>query len=185
MMSAASRPRRPGRNAPAASERARDLPLACLPLAIQILEQRRGVGIRVRRVDEDAVDRRGPRVHLAGDRDETRQLVRRVRIGEERSNVWAIRQRHRLVVTDDRHVEDGLEDPALRREQPVHGGWRHVGEGADGIDRRGPVAAFEEQGPGGVDDRGPRQAGPGLATSAGGPPSLVGRRHVLRLPLSI
>ena len=38
--------------------------------------------------------------------------------------------------------------------------------GADGLDRRGPVAAFEEQGPGGVDDRGPSQAGPGLAAFA-------------------
>jgi hypothetical protein len=180
MMSAASDAWSQGASA---SQRACDPPLACAPLAVQILEQRRGVTIRARRADEDAVDRRGPRIHVGGDRNEPRQLIFRVAIGEVRSNLRSIGQRHRLVVTGDRHVEKCLEDPALGGEQPVHGGWRHARVGADGLDRRSPVAAFNEQGSGGVDDSGARQAGPGLAAFTRG--SLFRGRHVLRLLLSI
>ena len=166
MMSAASRSRSLGRNAPARANERAIRPWPSLPLASQFIEERRRVGVRARRADEDAVDRRGPRVHLGGDSDKARQLALRVWIGEQRSNVRAICQRSCLIVTDDRDVEEGLEDPALGREQSVHRGRRDVRDGADGLDRRGPVAAFEEQSPGGVDDRGPSQAGPGLAAFA-------------------
>ena len=127
-MSAASRSRSFGPQRAGASQRTRDPALAFVPLASQFIEERRGVGVRARCADEDAVDRRGPRVHLGGDSDKARQLVLRVWIGEERSNVWAIGQRNCLIVTDDRDVEEGLEDPALGREQSVHRGRRDVRE---------------------------------------------------------
>ena len=90
-----------------------DPALAFLPLASQFIEKGGRIGVRARRADEDAVDRRGPRVHLGRDADKARQLVLRVGMFEQRSNGWAICQRDCLIVADDRDVEECLEDPAL------------------------------------------------------------------------
>ena len=47
------------------------------------------------------------------------ELVR-VGFGEQRGDVWPFLHRQRLVVTGDGRVEQGLEDPELRGEEPVH-----------------------------------------------------------------
>jgi hypothetical protein len=75
----------------------------------------------------------------------------------------------RLVVAGDRGVEQGLEDPELRREEAIHGRSRHVGAGADRLDGRRHVAALDEQLACGLDHGAAGQSGAGLA-----PPTLVG-----------
>src|SRR6266536_1620412 len=71
-----------------------------------------------------------------------------------------------LVLTSDGDIKQCLDDPELGREQPVHRRGRDIGLLADGLDRRCGVAAFEEQDPGGLDDRFAGQAGPRLAALA-------------------
>ena len=44
--------------------------------------------------------------HLAEQRGKPRQLVPRVLVREERTNLRAVRHGDRLVVTSDRHVEE-------------------------------------------------------------------------------
>src|SRR5437660_2588879 len=84
---------------------------------------------------------------------------------------------NRLVVTHDRDVEQGLEDPELRGEEPVQRRLRGVREVADRLDGGRCISALEEEGPSRLDDGGPGTAGKWLP---GGP--LTGPR---RLELSI
>ena len=72
------------------------------------------------------------------------------------------------MVADDRDVEERLEDAVLRREQPVDGGRWDVGQLADGLHRRRPVAALEEELARRLDDGGAGQAGPGLVRPGSG-----------------
>jgi hypothetical protein len=119
-------------------------------------------------------------VHASGDGDEARQLLARVVGVEERADLWPVGHRDVLVVADDGHVEQGLEDPVLGREQAVHRRRRDVGQLADRLDGRRPVAPFEEQAARRLDDRGPRQARPRLVPPGAG---RLSWRHKLRLAL--
>jgi len=86
--------------------------------------------------------------------------------GEQRADVRPVRQCDGLIVAGYRDVEQFLEDPELRGEQPVHRRGRDVRLVADGFDRRPGVATFEEQRPCGLDDRGAGQASTRLAAPA-------------------
>src|ERR1700722_13795444 len=59
-----------------------------------------------------------------------------------------------------------MEDPRLGGEQPVHRRLRNIRQVADGLDRGCGVAAFEEKGPRGFDDRSASQAGTCLTARA-------------------
>src|ERR1700745_3271082 len=80
--------------------------------------------------------------------------------GETNPPTWrAVPHGHRLVVASDRDVEQGLEDPELGGEQPVHRGLRGVRAVADRLDGRGGGAALDEQALGRLDDGRPGGAG--------------------------
>ena len=145
------------------------MPLLALPG--ELVEQRGRVGVGPGGAHEDAVERRDPLVHLRGEADEPCELLAGVRPLDQRPDVGALGHGDGVVVTRDRHVEEGLEDAVLRREQPVHGRRRHLRALADGLDRGRSVAPLEEQGPSGVDDGGPGESRSGLS------------RHELRLAL--
>jgi hypothetical protein len=72
--------------------------------------------------------------------------------------VGLVRQWDGLVVTGYGDLEHCFEDPEFGREQPVDGRRRDIRQVADGLDRGGGVAAFEEQGPGRLDDGGSGRA---------------------------
>ena len=164
-----------------ARQRPADHPLSLLALPGEIVEQRRGLWVGAGRADEDAVEGRDPFVHLHDDLDEAGQLLLRIAVGDERSDLGSLGHRDGLVVADDRHVEQRLEDPVLRREESVHG---RGGDGrllADGLDGGRPVPALEEQAARRVHHGGSRQARPGLVWPDGG---RSGGWHDLRLALS-
>ena len=108
----------------------------------------------------------GPAPGVDGDVDagETGQQLLGVRLGEERSDAGLVLHGEGFVVAGYGDVEQAGQDPELGGEQPVDGGWRDVGAVADGVDRAGRVAAFEEEGPGRLDDCPAGQAGACLAT---------------------
>ncbi len=143
-----------------------DLRLAELPVPRLLGEQGSRVRIGGRRAHEDPVNRLGSRHDAAGDAGETRQLVPGISVREKRTDVGPVIQRDGLVVTGYGDVEQRLEDPQFGREQPVHRRGRDIRQVADGLDRRSGIAAFEEQRPCGLHDRGTSQAGPGLAALA-------------------
>src|SRR6185295_11979136 len=95
-------------------------------------------------------------------RDEASELGRWVGVAEEGLDVGTVGHGNVVVVPGNGDIEERLEDAALGREQPVHGGGRYVGERADGVDRRGPITTFQEQLACRVDDRGPSESGAGL-----------------------
>src|SRR5581483_1360044 len=70
-------------------------------------------------------------------------------------------------VTADRDVEHRLEDPELRREQPVHRRRGRVRAVADRLHGRGGIPALEEQLSGRVDNGRVRTAGSGLENACG------------------
>ena len=90
----------------------------------------------------------------------------RVGLGEPRGDLRSALHREWLVVTGDGGVEQGLEDPELRGEQPVHGRGGHVGVLADCVDGGRHVAAFDEQPSGRVDHCSTGEARAGLTTLA-------------------
>ena len=108
------------------------------------------------------MNRRGAGHQVAEQRRKTCQLVPRVPVREQRTDLWAVRHRDRLVVTHDRDVEHGLQDPELRGEQPVDRRLRGVGEVADRLDGRRDISALDEESAGRVDDGRPGAAGTGL-----------------------
>ena len=163
MRSAASRCRTPGRSAPACGERAGDLALALVSLVLVVGEQCRRRRIRAGRAGEDAVDVAAPSVDGDGDGGEPGEQLLGVSFGEQASDRRSLLDRQGLIVAGDGHVEQCLEDPELRGEQPVHGRRGHVGAVADGVDRRRLVAALEEEVPGCVDDGSAGETGAGLA----------------------
>src|SRR5512134_2320064 len=81
---------------------------------------------------------------------------------EKRLNLGSIGHGSVLVVADDGHVEERLEDSELRREQPIDGCQWDVGGLADRFDRCRSVATLEEQVVCRLYDSGSRQARSGL-----------------------
>ena len=143
------------------------------------------IGIGAGGAHEDPVDRRGPGVDGDADRRQSGQPVRRFRRAEQRLDVGPLGDRHRLVVAGDRRVEQVLQDPQLRGEQPVERGLGHIGRVADGLDGGGAVAAFEEQVPGGVEDGAPGQPRPRLGRPSAGITHRVGGQRPRGSPVRV
>ena len=146
MTSAASLARRPGRSAP---PRARDVarrPWPSWRCRVKLVEERGGLCVGVGGTHEDAVDRCRPCVDVDAHGGESGQQAHRVLGAHERADMRPIGDGHRLVVTGDGCVEQCLQDPLLRREQPVHRRLRNLGVAADRVDGRGAVAPLEKQG---------------------------------------
>ena len=142
----------PGPEGAGAGQGAGDLPLALVSLPLVLGAERCCLGIGGRGVGEDAVEGPAPRIDGDVDAGETGQQLLGVWLGEERSDVGLVLHGKGLVVAGYGDVEQPCQDPELGGEQPVDGGWRDVGAVADGVDSGGRVAAFEEEGPGGLDN---------------------------------
>ena len=108
-----------------------DLRLALLPMLCLAVEQGGGLGIGGRRADQDPLHRLGSGHDAAGDVRESGQLFPRVRVGGKSTYIRPVRQRHALVVSSDRDVQQFPENAELRGEQPVHRRRGDIRESAD------------------------------------------------------
>ena len=121
-------------------QRRGDASLALLALPRQLVEDRCGIRVGAGSAHQDAIDGCGPGVDVDADSCEPCQRVLRARRVQKRAHVTSFRDRNRLVVAGDRHVEEGLEDALLRGEQPIDRGLRDLGRDADPLDGRRAVS---------------------------------------------
>ena len=96
-----------------ACKRACDPALAVVSLLLVVGEQCGRRRIRARCAREDAIYVAAPRIDCDGDAGEPGEELLGVWLGQERDHLGPLRQRQRLVVAGDGHVEQGLEDPEL------------------------------------------------------------------------
>ena len=107
-----------------------------------------------------------PLEHAAHDPSEAPDLLTLVGGRTHGLHLGTIQQWHRLVITDDRHVEVCIEEVPLVLEPRVHGLDRDIGLGRHGIDRRGAVPALSEESAGRFHDARPSSSsltGPAIA----------------------
>jgi hypothetical protein len=94
-------------------QRARDHPLALLPLPGVAGQQVSRLRVRACRADQDGVDGRAARQYARGDASEPGEQLARIRIGQQRLWVRLRGEAGRVGVAGDRGVKQGLQERQL------------------------------------------------------------------------